>query len=95
MASLEQARAAKRALRESLAGADGVTGVGLAPTAHAADATKASTENSPDDRGSATDDEDDWCVLVNVATAEASGHVPSDVGGVPVRVRVSGTITAN
>lgn len=76
VATLEQARAAKQALREALAGADGITGVGLEPA------------ETPHD-----DAPDAWCVLVNVVRADAV-EVPSDVDGVPVRVRVTGTIEA-
>lgn len=80
MATLEQARAAKRALRERLLGVGGVTGLGVAPADDARHAGDAGEDQS-------------WCVQVGVVSADV--EVPADVDGVPVRVRVTGRISAS
>ncbi|QDW61436.1 hypothetical protein [Oerskovia sp. KBS0722] len=86
MASIEQAREAKAALRQALAGQDGVTGIGLrhegAEAVGGADGTAAQTEAPADT----------WCLQVNVVDAAASGGVPQEVDGVAVVVRVTGRI---
>ncbi|MBD7951470.1 MULTISPECIES: hypothetical protein [Oerskovia] len=85
MASIEQAREAKAALKQALAGQDGVTGIGLrhegADAAGRSEAAKAQSEAT-----------DTWCLQVNVVDAAASGDVPQEVDGVAVVVRVTGRI---
>ncbi|MFD1718360.1 hypothetical protein [Georgenia deserti] len=80
MATLEQARAAKRALRERLLGVCGVTGLGVTPADDARHAGDVGEDQS-------------WCVQVGVVSADV--EVPADVDGVPVRVRVTGRISAS
>ncbi|MFC7405607.1 hypothetical protein [Georgenia alba] len=88
MATMEEARAAKRALREALAAADGVTGLGIAP------APAGRPRPAADDGTPGGTEADQWCVLVNVVSSEARADIPAEVSGVPVRVRVTGTIEA-
>ncbi len=82
MATLERAREAKAALRDELAGLDGVTGVGIAR----ADLTGAPV------RGAGTSG-DDWLLRVNVTSDDVA--VPETVDGVDVEVRVVGDVTAS
>jgi hypothetical protein len=84
VATLERAREAKAALRDELAGLDGVTGVGIAR----ADASGAPV------RGPQTQDvADDWMLRVNVTSDEVD--VPDAVDGVEVEVRVVGQVSAS
>ncbi|MFF3065481.1 hypothetical protein ACFVQ3_13050 [Oerskovia sp. NPDC057915] len=88
MASIEQAREAKTALKRALAGQDGVTGIGLARASAdeaARGGTGAAQTEAPDDT---------WCVQVNVVDSAASGDVPREVDGVAVVVRVTGHVGA-
>ncbi|MTG88596.1 hypothetical protein GJV82_06510 [Cellulosimicrobium sp. BIT-GX5] len=84
VATLERAREAKAALRDELAGLDGVTGVGIA-RAHMAGAPQRG------DRPQRT--VDDWLLRVNVTSDDV--EVPDTVDGVDVEVRVVGDITAS
>ncbi|NMF29495.1 hypothetical protein J5A69_14225 [Cellulosimicrobium cellulans] len=84
VATLERAREAKAALRDELAGLDGVTGVGIAR----ADLTGAPV------RGAGTSGVgDDWLLRVNVTSDDVA--VPETVDGVDVEVRVVGDVTAS
>ena len=92
MASIDQARDAKAALKAALAGRDGVTGIGLtrAPVDDGqggAPVADARTEGG-------ADSEERWCLQVNVVDADASGDVPHEVDGVAVVVRVTGHVGA-
>jgi len=84
VATLERAREAKAALRDELAGLDGVTGVGIA-RAHVAGAPP---------RGDRPQRAvDDWLLRVNVTSDDVA--VPDTVDGVDVEVRVVGDVTAS
>ncbi len=87
MATIEQARAAKRRLREALAGSQGVTGIGLAPVTAGAAASDAGRE--PPRAG-----DEDWCIRVDVVSSDTAGDVPADIDGVPVQVCLTGEISA-
>jgi hypothetical protein len=91
VASLEQARRAKDALRRALADLGGVTGVGIARDPGEADA-------DDDDGVPAADPtaapDDYWRLQVNVVDAAAASTVPAEVDGVAVAVRVTGRIEA-
>lgn len=101
MASLEQAREAKAALKHALAEHDGVTGIGLtrgpaapgvaADPAGAGDGEAAVQAEPAQDAEPA---EDTWCLQVNVVDADARGEVPQEVDGVAVVVRVTGHVGA-
>ncbi|MFD6090663.1 hypothetical protein ACFWGN_00930 [Oerskovia sp. NPDC060338] len=101
MASLEQAREAKAALKHALAEHDGVTGIGLtrgpatpgvaAGPAGAGDGEAAVQAEPAQDAEPA---EDTWCLQVNVVNADARGEVPQEVDGVAVVVRVTGHVGA-
>jgi len=87
VASIEQAREAKAALRRALAGCDGVTGIGLAREA----------AQSPGRSGAEdvqAESADSWRLQVNVVDAAAAGEVPHEVDGVAVAVRVTGHVGA-
>lgn len=87
MATIDQARSAKRRLREALAGNDGITGIGLAPVPEGA-------ANSDAGQPAPSPGAESWCVRVDVASSDTAGDVPADVDGVPVQVCVTGRITA-
>lgn len=93
MAGLDEAREAKDALRQLLAGCDGVGGVGIAPVLDDSGQGVAdgSTE-APVVRASAPDDEPAYVLRVQVTTEQAASAVPSEVHGVHVRVVVTGPI---
>lgn len=84
MATLERAREAKAALRDELAGLDGVTGVGIA---------RADVSGAPVRGLRARDVVDDWLLRVNVTSDEVD--VPETVDGVEVEVRVVGQVSAS
>ncbi|MFE6234726.1 hypothetical protein [Cellulosimicrobium sp. NPDC057862] len=84
MATLERAREAKAALRDELAGLDGVTGVGIA---------RADASGAPVRGPRAQDVVDDWLLRVNVTSDEVD--VPETVDGVEVEVRVVGQVSAS
>lgn len=85
MASIEQAREAKAALKQALAGQDGVTGIGLRHEG-------AGAAGRTGDAGPQAEAADTWCLQVNVVDAAATGDVPQEVDGVAVVVRVTGRI---
>jgi hypothetical protein len=86
VASLEQARGAKDALRRALADLGGVTGIGVARVQDDGhDARTADLPAAPDDH---------WRLQVNVIDAAAASAVPAEVDGVAVVVRVTGRIEA-
>jgi len=101
VASLEQAREAKAALKHALAEHDGVTGIGLtrgpAESGVAADPAGAGDGEAAVQAEPAQDAEpaeDTWCLQVNVVDADARGEVPQEVDGVAVVVRVTGHVGA-
>lgn len=101
MASLEQAREAKAALKHALAEHDGVTGIGLtrgpaepgvaADPAGAGDG-EAAVRAEPAQHAEQPDDT--WCLQVNVVDAEAQDRLPAEIDGVAVVVRVTGHVGA-
>jgi len=104
VASLEQAREAKTALKHALAGHDGVTGIGL--TRGPADPGGAAGAAGVRDGGAAAQAEDaqpaqdaerpddTWCLQVNVVDTEAQDRLPAEIDGVAVVVRVTGQVGA-
>ncbi|MFF2620877.1 hypothetical protein [Oerskovia jenensis] len=94
MASIDQARDAKAALKRALAGHDGVTGIGLtrgpADAAGGAGAPAAASQDA-ETPGSL---DDTWCLQVNVVDTDARHEVPHEVDGVAVVVRVTGHVGA-
>ncbi|GAA3222952.1 hypothetical protein ACFP63_06365 [Oerskovia jenensis] len=95
MASIDQARDAKAALKRALAGHEGVTGIGLTrgPADAAGDAAGART-GAPQDAEAPAPLDDTWCLQVNVVDADARREVPQEVDGVAVVVRVTGHVGA-
>ncbi|MET4226468.1 hypothetical protein [Oerskovia enterophila] len=104
MASLEQAREAKAALKHALAEHDGVTGIGLtrgpadpgaaAGPAGAGDGEAAVRAEQAEPAQDAEQPDDTWCLQVNVVDAEAQDRLPAEIDGVAVVVRVTGHVGA-
>ncbi|MBE7699736.1 hypothetical protein H9623_05355 [Oerskovia sp. Sa1BUA8] len=102
MASIDQARDAKAALKQALAGHDGVTGIGLtrAPdgSRDTSDADRADSTGDPTQPAELTaapeQPDDTWCLQVNVVDADAQRDLPQEIEGVAVVVRVTGQLGA-